>query len=54
MRSSHYNIFVSLLAIFMLKIDLRTYFSFLVFFVVFLFFDFHCDLHGYMKAENTG
>ena len=47
MRSSHYNIFVSLLVIFILKIDLRPYLCFMI-------FDFHCDLPGSMKAEDTG
>ena len=51
MQSSYYNIFVSFLVIFMLKFDLRPYFLSLVFFFI---FDFHCDLRGYMKAEDTG
>ena len=45
-----------LLVIFMLKIYLRPYFLFLVFLFVpsFFIFDFHCDLRGYMKAEDMG
>ena len=45
---SYYNIFVSLLVIFMLKIDLLFLFLFLFIFV------FHYNLLGYMKAEDTG
>ena len=45
MRSSYYNIFVSLLVIFMLKIDLKLYLLFLFF--LFLFFDFRCGLREY-------
>ena len=36
MRSSYYNIFVSLLVIFLLKNDLRPYFLFLVLFLTFI------------------
>ena len=41
MRSSDYNILVSFLVIFMLKIDVRLYFLFHVFFP---FFYCHCNL----------
>ena len=32
---------------FYVKNDLRPY-------LLFFIFEFHCDLHGYMKAEDTG
>ena len=51
-------IFVSFLVIFMLKIELGPYFLFLAFFTVLIFifiiFNFHCNIHGSIKAEDTG
>ena len=51
MRSSNYNIGLFAIVIFMLNlIDLRPFFV-SCFFII---FNFHCDLRGYMKAEDTG
>ena len=55
MRSINYNIGLFAIVIFMLNlIDLRPFFvSFIIFFIFFIF-NFHCDLRGYMNAEDTG
>ena len=52
MRSINYNIGLFAIVISMLNlIDLRPFFvSFLFFFI----FNFHCDLRGYLNAEDTG
>ena len=50
MRSSYYNIFVSLLVIFMLKIDLRLYLLFLFF----SFFSFSTFVAAYVSIQLRG
>ena len=58
MQSSYYNIFVSLLVIFMLKIDLRLYLLFLFFscysFMTFVAVYVNVQLRGYSKILKLG
>ena len=51
MRSINYNIGLFAIVIFMLNlIDLRPFLFIFIFFI----FNVHCDLSGYMNAEDTG